>query len=46
MTVYPECYAGLHHHCIGQGCDCACQIEAEHQTLSDDLYETDPKGED
>jgi len=35
--VCPECYAGMHVECIGQGCYCDCQFD-----LEDDFDETEP----
>jgi hypothetical protein len=27
MTLCPECFAGLHFECIGQGCYCDCTFD-------------------
>ena len=29
-TLCPECYAGCHGECIGQGCYCDCQLDEEY----------------
>lgn len=42
--ICPECYLGLHHHCIGSGCYCDCQLEEltelqEDPLLDEELYD-------
>lgn len=45
MTICPECYAGFHSHCIGQGCCCDCQIEPDEHNISEELQIIDDEGE-
>lgn len=35
MVICPECAAGMHGQCIGQGCDCECILLDDPATYSE-----------